>query len=372
MAQSGDKTEKATPKKRRDARSEGNVLKSQDMNTAIAIVAMFGTLAIMMGYLGDKITSILKQFLSGSVITSNTIGPVEISTALRHAFTEFFLTIAPILLVAIVIGIASNVLQVGFLFTTKVLQPKLSKINPLQGFKRIFSMKSLVELLKSIIKISVFAFIVYQQYMKNFESLPTLMGYDIGASMVKILTMCKDVAFQCAIAFVAIGAVDYLYQWWSYEKNLKMTKQEVKDEYKNIEGDPQIKGKIKQKQREMSQMRMMQAIPQADVVITNPTHFAVALKYDEATSRAPVVIAKGKDLVAQRIKAVAKESGVELVENKPVAQALFFSVELGDEIPEALFKAVAEILAYIFKNKKNAAARAERERLSESVASLFR
>ncbi len=346
----GEKTEKATPKKRQDARKKGQVLKSSEVNTAVTTMAMFATLMMLGGYIFRGMMQLLSEFLGARL--GEKITEAQAPNLVNSAIWELIQTILPLLGVALVAGVLANVAQVGFLFTGAPLKPKFSKINPFQGFKRIFSMRSAVEMIKAILKIGVVGFIVYSEYMANFDRFPQMMTLSVGAAGQMIFDICLSVAFKAGIALVVIGVVDYLYQWRDYEKNLRMTKQEIKDEYKMVEGDPQVKGKIKQKQREMSMMRMMQSVPEADVVITNPTHFAVALKYDDKVAAAPVVVAKGQDRIAQRIKDKARESGVRIVENKPVAQALFFSVEVGKTIPEELFQAVAEILAYVF-NQKN-------------------
>ncbi|MDL2288430.1 flagellar biosynthesis protein FlhB [Oscillospiraceae bacterium OttesenSCG-928-F05] len=356
MAQSGEKTEKATPKRRSDARKKGNVLKSQDVTTAVTIVAMFAALALFGGYIGEGMMRVIRDIYSGNIVAYGDGSDSAVKTLFLYMIKELFFLAAPLFAVAVVSGVLVNLAQVGFLYTTEPVKPKLSKINPISGFKRLFSLKSLVELVKQLLKISVLGIIVYNEYMANFEAFPTLITYELSAGLLKVLDIMLSVAFKCAIAFVVIGALDYAYQYWQYEKDMKMTKQEVKDEYKQQEGDPKVKGEIKKRQRQMAMSRMMQSVPQADVIVTNPTHYAVALKYDENKAEAPVVLAKGKDLVAQRIKAIAAENGITMVENKPVAQALYASTEIGQEIPQNLFQAVAEILAYVYrqKNKKNA------------------
>jgi len=347
----GEKTEKATPKKREDARKKGQVLKSTEVNTAVTMVAMFAALALFGGAIVSAVKEVLTRYFSthlGDKLNEYTI-PALINEAIRALFGALW----PLLLTAVAVGVAINLVQVGFLFTAKTIRPKFSKINPLQGFKRIFSLRSLVELVKSVLKISVVGYVVYSEYMNRFGSFPNLMSYGVEAGGRAIFDMCMALALKASVALAAIGAADYMYQWYDYEKNLKMSKQEVKDEYKQIEGDPQIKGKIKQKQREISAMRMMQAVPEADVVITNPTHYAVALKYDDKVAAAPVVVAKGKDKLAEKIRDRAREATVEVVENKPIARALYLSAEVGQQIPEDLYQAVAEILAYVYNLRRS-------------------
>jgi flagellar biosynthetic protein FlhB len=347
----GERSEKATPKKREDARKKGQVLKSAEVNTAVSMTAMFAALALFGAGIVRGTAELLTLYLSthlGDEVNSQTI-PLMIGDALLLMLR----TMLPVFLVAVGAGVLVNLIQMGFLFTTKPLAPKFSKLNPLRGLKRILSLRSLTELVKALLKISLVGWVVYSEYTARFASFPNFMLYDTATSGQAIFDICLAVAFKAAVALMGIGAADYLYQRFDYEKNLRMTKQEIKDEYKLIEGDPQIKGKIRQKQREMSAMRMMHAVPEADVVITNPTHYAVAVKYDDRAAAAPVVLAKGKDLLARRIKAKAQESGVRMVENRPVAQALYLTAKVGRQIPENLYQAVAEILAYVYSLRKN-------------------
>lgn len=263
-----------------------------------------------------------------------------------------FLIMAPILLAAFISALVFNVLQVGFNFSTKALAPKMDRISMIAGFKRLFSTKTLIELLKSIIKITILGVVSYNEYKRHIEEFPMLMGQEMRFSIQSFVTIILNVAFKLAIALAIFAPFDYLFQRWKHEKDLMMTKQEVKDEYKLTEGNPQIKSKIAQKQRQISSMRMIQAVQNADVVITNPTQYAIALSYKEKNTNAPLVIAKGKDHLAKKIREKAKEYNIEIVENKPLAQALYFYCEVGDEVPEDLYKAVAEILAYVYRLKK--------------------
>ena len=215
-------------------------------------------------------------------------------------------------------------------------------------------MRSLVELLKSLIKVTIVGYFIYTAYNENLMSFPNLALYSVQDAAEIICDLCFGLALKASMALVALGFADFLYQWYDYEKNLRMSKQEIKDEYKLTEGDPAIKGRIREKQQELARSRMMAAVPQADVVVTNPTHYAIALKYDDKVAAAPVVLAKGKDLVAQRIKELAREHSIPMVENKPVAQALYLTVDIGQQIPGDLFVAVAEIMAYVYKLKNPA------------------
>ncbi len=347
---SGDKTEKATPKRKREAREKGQIFKSVEVNTALTMLVMFGVLSIFGQTIVENIKKLLRYFFTMDAPDHFTVAAV--SKLFIDAVWMFFGIIAPILIAAFLAAVVSNVIQSGFVFTTKALSPKFDRINPLSGFKRIFSTRTLLDLVKAIIKIAILGFVAYNEFEGHMEDFKGLMGQDVVTAVAESVDIIISVAFNLAIAFAIFAPFDYIYQRWKYNKDLMMTKQEVKDEYKLTEGNPQIKGRIAQKQRQMSRMRMVQAVKDADVVITNPTHYAVALEYKEGKNTAPIVIAKGKDYLAQKIKEKAKEENVEIVENKPLAQALYFFCEVGDEVPEDMYKAVAEVLAYVYRMKK--------------------
>jgi flagellar biosynthetic protein FlhB len=259
--------------------------------------------------------------------------------------------IGPIMLIALLSGLIIGYAQVGFLFTTETLKPKLSKINPINGFKRIFSMQGLVNLIKSVLKVIAIGYVTYIYLNGKTHAIMSLMDMDLTQISSFIFTTALDLAIRICVVLVVLGVFDFGYEWWQFEKEMKMTKQEVKEEYKQVEGNPEIKGRIRQKQRQMSMRRMMQEVPKADVIITNPTHFACALKYDADESPAPILLAKGQDYVAIRIKEIAKEAKVEIVENKPLARAIYDTVEIGEAIPQHLYQAVAEVLAFVYSLK---------------------
>jgi flagellar biosynthetic protein FlhB len=347
---SGEKTEKATPKRKRDAREKGQIFKSAEVITAFSLLAMFGVLSIF----GDGIAGNLKSVMRAS-FTAQIPDTLDCTTAvnvLGNTILSFLKIVAPVLIAAFLCGAILNIVQVGFNFSSKAMKPKFEKINMLAGFKRIFSKRTLMDLLKSLIKITLLAWVAYSEYQTQIKSFPALMGEDLQYSIPAALDILLSVAFKLGIAFAIFAPFDYMYQRWRYNKDLMMTKQEVREEYKQTEGNPQTKSRISQKQRQMSRMRMVQAVKDADVVITNPTHYAVALSYKEQKHKAPVVVAKGKDYLAQKIKEKAKELSVEIIENKPVAQSLYFFCDVGDEVPEDMYKAVAEILAYVYRMKK--------------------
>ncbi len=349
-SQLGEKTEKATPKKRRDAREKGQVSKSTELITSMSLAVMFGTIAIFGGSMVKGITDLQRHFFSSAGPDVMTAAWVQAS--FKDAAFMFIKIMAPFLGAALLAGVLFNVLQTGFMFTTKALMPKMERISPIAGFKRVFSKRTLIDLFKAIIKTAILGYVAYTEFESRMGGFPALMAQEVKYSTATFVDAIIAVAFKLAIALAIFAPFDYMYQRWKHSKDLMMTKQEVKDEYKLTEGNPQIKGKIAQKQRQMSQMRMMQSVKDADVVITNPTHYAIALTYKEQSNSAPVVVAKGKDYMAQRIKERAREHAVEIVENKQLARALYFFCEVGDEVPEELYKAVAEVLAYVYRMKK--------------------
>jgi flagellar biosynthetic protein FlhB len=348
-----EKTEKATPRKREQARKKGQVLHSKEVNTAAILLALFLTIKYASPYIYNEFVMYFNK-----VFTSYMNGDIQfdqISEVMK--FTEdtivvFLRIMAPILVVALFASLLSGYAQIGFLFTVETLQFKLEKLNPISGFKRMFSKQSVVELLKSVIKIVIAIYIAYLYLKGEVSNVILLMDMDVMHIFMYIGNLAINVSIAIIIALIVLAIFDYIFQWWEYENNLKMSKQELKEEYKQTEGNPQIKAKIKQKQRQMSASRMMKEIPKADVIIANPTHFAVALKYDQSEGEAPIVIAKGQDYVALRIKDIAKENSVEIVENKPLARTLYSTVDIGEPIPEELYQTVAEILAFVYKLKQ--------------------
>jgi flagellar biosynthesis protein FlhB len=345
----GEKTEKATPKKRQDARKKGQVAKSQDVTVAIGLLAVFFFFLLAGSNLKKSMIAILEHSLQEYMLMDLTEENVMI--LFIELIKELAMFVGPILLVALVAGIVANYFQVGFMFSPESIQVKLEKIDPIKGFKRIFSIRSVVEFLKSILKLSIIGVITFLILWSRIDEILILSQKTISAALAILADLTIQMGLYAAGALLFLSLLDYLYQKYDFEKNIRMSKQDIKDEYKNSEGDPLIKSKMKQKQREMAMRRMMQEVPNADVIITNPTHFAVALKYDEGKLDAPYVVAKGVDYVAQKIKFIAKENNVITVENRPLARALYSQTEIGDAIPEEFFKAVAEILAYVYRTK---------------------
>ena len=343
----GDKTEEPTAKKRADARKKGQVGKSQELNTAFVLLMGFFMLKLLWDSIYLNIADYTKYILSHPAQTVDTETVIQLFLGIVELLAK---TSFPIMLAIMFIGLGINFFQVGLHFNTEAMEPKLDKLNPINGFGRIFSKRALVEMLKSIFKIIVIGSALYVVLVDHVLSMPQFIFFGLENSLGQIADIIFNMAFKICGVIMVLGVLDLSYQKWQTTQDLKMTKQEVKDEFKQSEGDPQIKGKIKQKQRQMAMARMMQEVPKADVIVTNPTHFAVALEYHKGMV-APRVLAKGQDLVAQRIKEIGREAGVAIVENKPLARALFASTEIGDSVPQELYQAVAEVLAYVYRLK---------------------
>jgi flagellar biosynthetic protein FlhB len=339
----GSKTEKATPKKRRDERKKGNVFLSKDAVSVATLIGAYGALRLTANTIADQLSRFMQFCLSGEVGEGNMI---EI---LMQAIKVLVLTAGPIIAVTVVCAVVGTFAQTKFLVSGESIKPKADRISPIQGFKRLFSLRSVVEALKGVLKIALLMYLVYLTLREQFTVSSHYLYTDISVAAAHVFQVANSLLLHIIIAFIALAALDFLYQWWEYERQMKMTKQEVKDEYKQVEGDPQVKGKIKEMQRQRAQSRMMQQVPQADVVIRNPTHFAVALRYRPNVDSAPIVLAKGQDELALRIVKVAEENGVAVMENVPLARALYANTDLNREIPPELYGAVAEVLVYIFK-----------------------
>src|SRR5690625_3290329 len=343
----GEKTEKATPRKREDERKKGKVAKSQDVNTAILLLFAFMMLAIYGGSMKNQMTNIYEHTFTEYIHWELNIDTTMI--IFREVIFIVVKAIAPVMLIALIAGVAANLLQIGFLFTTDPLKFDLNKIDPVQGAKRIFSIRALVELLKSFLKIScigVITFSVIWMYKDEMMML-SLKNVDSALSFFGKVTIIMGIS--ATIALLLLAVFDYAYQRYDFEKNMRMSKQDIKDEHKNIEGDPLIQSKIKEKQRQMAMQRMMSEIPSADVVITNPTHYSIAIKYDENKASAPYIVAKGIDQIALKIREVAKGHDIITVENRQLARSLYDVVEIGEIIPEQFYQAVAEVLAYVYR-----------------------
>ena len=344
----GNKTEKATPKKRRDERKKGNVFKSQDAVAVASLLGTFATLWLLTGAFAQQLAGFMTLCLTSAGGQPQEIGNLSVELPVQGIMV-IARTVGIVALAAILCAVAATFAQTKFLVSTESLKPKFSRLNPLEGFKRLFSLKSVIETLKNLIKIVVLMAIIFLSIRDMFLESSRYLYADLGAAAAHLVQMAWGMVMRICIAFVVVAAMDFFYQWWDYERQMKMTKQEVKEEYKQMEGDPQVKGKIKEIQRRRAQQRMMQQVPGADVVIRNPTHFAVALRYKPEQDEAPIVLAKGQDNVAMRIVEIAQENKVAVIENVPLARALYAQAELNQLIPPDLYAPVAEVLVYIFK-----------------------
>lgn len=343
------RTEKPTPRRRTQAREKGSVARSQDLNSAVVLLGA----AITLTWLGSSMVSGLGEILKDLLKRSGRLdlGIKEIQDLAALELVEVAEVVLPFLGTLMLVGFLINVLQVGFQLSWKAAAPNWSRLNPMSGFKRFFSTRAVVELCKSLLKLGLVGLVLFFTLQAaSLES--SWLFFMPKEQMIPEMGRKLDDLFRvAAFVLLAIGIIDYLYQRYDHERSLKMTKEEVKEEAKQQEGDPKVKSKIREIMIRSTLRRMMKSVPEADVIITNPTHIAVALKYDRHKSSAPVVVAKGARKVAERIKEVAAEHGVPIVENKPLARTLFKSVDVGMEIPFELYKAVAEILAYVYRIK---------------------
>jgi len=322
-----------------------------EINSAVGLLVVFGAFDILFPNLIKRFQNVYRMYLKSNL----TLDELYTYPGLRNLILEISLVFAqltgPILAVSLIIGLIVNYGQMGFILTNETLMPKLSRLNPIEGFKRLFSKRAVFELLKSIIKLAIIGYILWTELKTDIFEVSGLFRTDIEKAVAFISDKAFNIVYKSGLALLILAVLDYFYQWWEYEKSLRMSKQEIKEEYKQMEGDPQIRSKIREKQRQLGMRRMMQEVPKADVVITNPTHYAVALRYRQEEDEAPVVIAKGQDYVALKIKEIAKEHNVAIVENRALAQALYKTTDVGKSIPPELFHAVAEVLAFVYNLK---------------------
>jgi flagellar biosynthesis protein FlhB len=344
-----EKTERATDRKREKAREEGHVVKSQEI-AAVLVLLMGISVLYIFGYLFyPKAIEVLQENLS-----FENVPPFDIEyclTLLNRNISIFFSLILPVMGVVFVTALAANMFQVGFHISTKAITPKLDKFNILKGFGRLISLKSLAELLKSLIKLAVIGAVAYFVIKGEMRELDKLHNAAVAHIFVYLLKGVFKIFIWVILIMIIVAIMDYSYQKWQFEKDLRMTKQEVKEEFKETEGDPQVKSRIRSIQIQTARRRMMQQVPSSDVVVTNPTHLAVAIKYDPLATAAPIVVAKGAGHIAERIKALASEHHIPVVENKELARNLYKLIEVGEQIPSEFFRAVAELLAYVYKLK---------------------
>ena len=346
-----EKTEVPTEKKRRESREEGQVAFSKELSSAALLAGIVLTLVATSPIILDAMRQLMSQIFR-DLAQSEELSIDSIFTLSGEILSIILPAFAPFAAVIIFVGIFASVLQVGVLITFKAIAPKFNKISPLTGLKRLFSSQSLADFLKSMAKLIIVGFVGYLTYIEKITELNGLSVSTPESILIYNFTVVAEVAGKILLALVAIAIFDYFYQRWHHEQQLMMTKQEVKDETKQTEGDPQLKARIRQIQREMSNARMMQEVPKADAVIVNPTHFSVAILYDRDVMTAPEVIAKGADHLALRMRTVARENNVPILERPELARDLYANVEIGDDIPERFYKAIAEILAFVYRLRK--------------------
>ncbi|OPY85186.1 MAG: Flagellar biosynthetic protein FlhB [Smithella sp. PtaU1.Bin162] len=349
--QDQERTEEATSRRRDDAREKGQVARSQELVSVGILVA-----CLIYFYFGASgmLRNIMELMTSGF----RSAGEINLTQdslpyLLNDYVFKYFFILFPIMLIVLIAAFLGNVLQVGFMFSAESVTPKFSKIDPIKGFQKFFSVRSIVELIKNIFKICIISMVAYFVIKGELSNMILLMEQNsVWGLMTYLGRICFKIILATTVILVVLAILDYIYQRWEHEKSLRMTKQEIKDEYKNTEGDPLIKSRIRRLQREIAQKRMMAAVPKADVVITNPTHLAVAIRYDHESMTAPKVVAKGANLIAEKIKQIAGENDIPIVEDKPLAQVLYKMVDIDCLIPEDLYKAVAEVLAFVYDQKK--------------------
>jgi len=348
-----EKTERATPRRRQEARKRGQVIRSSEINSALILLLTFLTVYLGLPYFWEEWKQFTVKILSG-YINASSFSQETLAAMLREGLLTTGKMLFPIIGVAFATGLLVSFLQVGMVFSTEGLRLNLERINPIEGFKRIFSKRALVELVKSLLKLLLVGYVTYVALRSRLGIFPQLMELELPAAIQLVNQVTFSLAWQTGLLLLALAGLDYLYQWWEYERALMMSKQELKEEYKQTEGDPQVRSRMRERQRRIAMQRMMSQVPRADVVITNPTHFAVALEYKAEEMAAPRVIAKGQDLIALRIKEIAEKNDIAVVEDPPLAQTLYRTVEIGEEVPPQLYKAVAEILAFVYRLKKRA------------------
>lgn len=344
-----DKTEEPTAKKKRDARKQGNVAKSSEVQTAMTLISMLAIIMTMSEYVFKELRAFLVTYLNYGYKFEMT--DANLYLLLKGVQITFAKTFLPIGLIIMSLGVLATLVQTKMLVTTEPLKPKLSKLNPINGLKNMFSGRAIVQLLKSIVIIAILFYIGQNFLKQNFRGIMMSSSLHLSSLFPTVTTLIANLLKKMVLIVVVIAAADYGYQRYTHNKSLKMTKEEVKEEFKQAEGNPQIKGKIKQKQREMARMRMMQAVPTANVIVTNPTHISIAIRYEKGKDETPVVVAKGADLIAFKIREIAKEHDIPIIENKPLARLMYKEVEIDQEIPESMYQAVAEVLVAVYKIK---------------------
>lgn len=348
-----EKSEKATPKKRSEARKKGEVAKSRDLPSVVVLLGGVSTLYVFGSFMYGHITSVMRR--SFSMVSSPTLSITDFVVLNNDMVKCFFTIVTPVMFAVFVMAVLSNLMQVGVMFSWEPIKPKFSKLSIIKGIGRIFSKQSLMELFKSLTKLTVVAAVAYWTIKGEMGRLPSLGQMEVWAICLYIFKVIFKIFLWASLAMLLLALLDYAFQKWQFEEKLKMTKQEIKEEYKRTEGDPLVKSRIRRVQQEVARRRMMQEVPKADVVVTNPVSLALALRYDTAVMKVPKVVAKGAGHLAERIKALATEHDIPIVENKELAQNLYKTTEVNDEVAPVLYHAVAEVLAYVYRIKGKAA-----------------
>lgn len=343
-----EKKHPATPRRKEDARKKGQVFKSQEAISALMLMGLVAVLKYWIPSMLERMGQLFPYVLG----LSSEWTVRSVASLMLNVIWLGVQIMAPIFATGFMIALLANYIQVGFLFTGESMKPQLSRISLISGAKRMFGVKAWVELAKSLTKVILIGYFLYASVRDRLQLFPALQQLDVGQAAIFLGQALMELAWKISISFLVLAALDYLYQRWEYEKNLRMSHEELKQEYKQTEGNPELKSEIKRRQRAMATSRMMQDMKQADVVVTNPTHFAVALRYDQSVQKAPFVVAKGQDQIALRMRELAKEYDLVIMENKPLARALYAQVEIGQGIPADLYKAVAEVLAFVYRLRK--------------------
>jgi flagellar biosynthetic protein FlhB len=343
-----DRTEAPTPRRREEAREKGQVAKSVEINSAVLMLAAFWLFSLTGRRFYEGLTTVMRR--SFDALPAGDLTVEMLFSATLAIIGQIAWIMAPFSLILLLVGVLSNFSQVGPLLTFKALQPDPNKINPLNGLKRLFSLRSLVDLLKSILKVVIVGLVIYITVRDNYNAVLSTSRMDLAAGVITLARLAIQVGFRVGMIMIVIGAFDFVYQRYEHEKSLRMTKQEIKEEHRRYE-NPLMKSRIRARQRQLAMSRMMAAIPDADVVLTNPTHLAVVLCYEQGKMQAPQVVAKGERLVAERIKKLAREHNVPVMENKPLARSLYKLVDIGQSIPGDLYQAVAEVMAFVYRLK---------------------
>lgn len=361
----GEKSLPASPLKRQRAREDGKVAKSQDLASAVAMLVALAALYFIGPLMFSRMTGALYYFFSEAANLLHESPDMQQLTILT------FWTFGPVLLLFVAVmmfgGLLVNVLQVGFLFTSKPLTPKLEKLNPITGFAKFFDLRTFVELVKSVLKVALIVWVVWLSMRNRVNDYVVLMDMTPEGLVSAVGELIFVVWWRVMLVMLVLGILDYGFQRWQFERDLMMTQHEARQELKEFEGDPKIKQRVRQIQRQMAMQRMMRDIPKADVIITNPIRFAVALQYDPANMAAPIVIGKGARLLAERIREIAREKAIPIVEKPELARALYKTIEVGQPVPENLFRAVAEVLAYVYQIDRRTEKIRERERAWDTV-----